>query len=131
MNGGRQLTDSVVGRDRPRIAIVTRGYAVSRKRLLASCDRTSASAICTSPKWGSSPFHHSGNQRNSEEFRSATATRHWVGGRLMVRQTDWEGSPCPAWDGGNSSPCWAARRRHGRYRLARSRPSACGAWACG
>src|SRR5262245_20541589 len=34
-----------------------------------------------------------GSPRNSEQFRSATGTRRWVGGRLMVRQTDWEGNP--------------------------------------
>src|SRR5262245_59575752 len=38
---------------------------------LPACDRISARAICISPKWGSSPFHHGGgNPRNSEEFRS-------------------------------------------------------------
>src|SRR5262245_4974097 len=34
-----------------------------------------------------------GSPRNSEQFRSATATCYWVGGRLMVRQTHWEGKP--------------------------------------
>src|SRR5262245_30800470 len=88
MNDGGQLTDSVVGRDRPRI--VTQGPRYRASGFLPACDRISARAICISPKWGVNSIH-SGNPRNSELFRSARGTCHSVGGSLMVWQTHWEG----------------------------------------
>src|SRR5262245_28300018 len=52
-DGSRHLTDSVVGRDRP-VSQPSRRDGLSG--FLPACDRISASAICLSPKWGSSPF---------------------------------------------------------------------------
>src|SRR5262245_46655630 len=110
-DGSRHLTDSVVERDRP-VSQPSRRDALSG--FLPACDRISAPAICIFPKWGSSPFHHRGDRpRNSEQFSSATGTCHRAGGRLIVRQTHWEGSPCPAWDGASSSRCSALLRRRG------------------
>src|SRR5262245_16190551 len=100
MDGGGQLTDSVVGRDRPRIAIVTQGIRYRASGFLPACDRISARAICISPKWGASPSHPNRNPRNSEEFSSARPTWHRVGGRLRVRRTDGLGAaPCLTWGG--------------------------------
>src|SRR5262245_53693294 len=94
MDGGGQLTDPVVERDRARIAIIAQGTRYRASVCLPACDRTSARAICLSPKWGSSLFHHGGGSpRNSEQFSSATATCYRVGGRLMARQAHWEGKP--------------------------------------
>src|SRR5262245_16412628 len=92
-NGWQQTLDRLRCRahDRP-VSQPSRRDALSG--FLPACDRISARAICIFPKWGSSPLHHGGGSpRNSEQFSSATATCHRVDGRLMVRQTHWEGRP--------------------------------------
>src|SRR5262245_29136308 len=93
MDGGKHLTDSVVGRDRPRIAIVTRGTRYRASGFLPHAIGPVHALFAYPPNGGHLPQHGGDSPRNSEQFRSATGIYHRVGGRLMVRQTHWEGKP--------------------------------------
>jgi putative ABC transport system substrate-binding protein len=105
MDGGGQLTDPVVGRDRP---VSQSSLRVSRKA--ASCLHAIGpvhALFAYPPNGGHLPSPETlvsiaptvtarplaGSPRNSERFRSATGTCHRVDGRLMVRQTHREGKP--------------------------------------
>src|SRR5262245_10727658 len=99
-DGGRHSTDSVVGRDRvsqpPR-----RIHGIAQA---ACCLHAigSVHALFAYPPNGGPLSPRRRQPTNSEQFSSAAGTCHWVGGRVIVRQTHWEGSPCPVWDGGTS-----------------------------
>jgi hypothetical protein len=86
MDGGGQLTDPVVGRDRPRIATVTQGHAIAQA---ASCLQAIGSAhalFAYPPNGGRLPFTTEATaheiQNNSDLAHGRTGH---AGGRLMVR----------------------------------------------
>jgi hypothetical protein len=82
-DGGRHLTDSVVGRDRPVSQPSLRVHAIAQA---ASCPvhRSGMRYLHISPKWGTSLFQGSDEHRSTVAARPFGANSFWVGSPAMT-----------------------------------------------